>query len=253
VGLGEADMVAEELVEGGITRLAAFFHSSVPETVGPVRSIRATDIGIVQPLGATLVASGGAPPTVRRVREAGITTVTESGTGFFRDSSRSAPYNLFMHLEELAGTLDPAELPAPYLPFGSDGLPEGVRARAVTATFSGASSSTFEFRDGRYVNVDSHGPAGDRFTPETVLVLRVRVTDAGYRDPAGNPVPETVFSGRGAALIFSGGRLVRGTWTKDGFDAPVTLQGPSGPLQLPPGKVWIELVPMRGGEVSFTR
>jgi hypothetical protein len=215
--------------------------------------MRATDIGIVRPLGATLVASGGAPPTVRRVREAEITTVTEGGTGFFRDSSRSAPYNLFVDLEELAGTLDPAELAAPYLPFGSDGLPEGVRARTVTATFSGASSSTFEFRGGRYVNVDSNAAAGDRFNPETVLVLRVRLTDAGYRDPAGNPVPETIFTGRGAALIFSGGRLVRGTWTKDGLDAPVKLQGTSGALELPPGQVWIELVPVRGGNVSFTR
>ena len=53
-----------------------------------------------------------------------------------------------------------------------------------------------------------------------MLVLRVKVGDAGYRDPAGNPVPETKFTGKGQAMIFHGGRLVRGTWTKSALDAP---------------------------------
>ena len=63
VGLSDADLVTEELVEGGITRLAVSYYQTIPENVGPVRSMRATDIGIVQPLKATLVASGGAPPS----------------------------------------------------------------------------------------------------------------------------------------------------------------------------------------------
>ena len=35
-GLGSADMVVEELVEGGITRLAAMFYSKLPTKAGPV-------------------------------------------------------------------------------------------------------------------------------------------------------------------------------------------------------------------------
>ena len=50
LGLSHADLVVEELVEGGITRLAAFFYSDIPGTVGPVRSMRASDIGIVTPV-----------------------------------------------------------------------------------------------------------------------------------------------------------------------------------------------------------
>ena len=63
VGLGRADLITEELVEGGSTRLAVFYYQHVPKLVGPVRSMRATDIGIVKPAKADLVASGGAPPT----------------------------------------------------------------------------------------------------------------------------------------------------------------------------------------------
>jgi hypothetical protein len=85
IGLSRADLVTEELVEGGITRLACFFYSHVPKIVGPVRSMRASDIGIVEPARAALVASGGAPPTVRRVTAAKIHFFTEGAPGFFRD------------------------------------------------------------------------------------------------------------------------------------------------------------------------
>ncbi len=254
VGLGSADLVAEELVEGGITRLAAFYYTDVPGNVGPVRSMRATDIGIVQPLDAVLVASGGAPPTVTRVKDAGIRTFTEGAPGYYRETGRVAPYNLFMRLQELAKTLDDSKPPAPYLPFeSSPSLPKGEPATGLTAEFSPSSSSTFELREGRYVNTDSLAAADDQFVADTVLVLRVRVEDAGYQDPAGNPVPETVFDGQGEAMIFNDGRLVRGTWSKDGLASDIRLRAGGKTVTLPPGRVWIELVPADGGSVTVTK
>jgi hypothetical protein len=255
LGLGSADLVTEELVEGGITRLAVFFYADVPGTVGPVRSMRATDIGIVQPLDAVLVASGGAAPTITRVDDADITTFTEGATGFFRDDSRYAPYNLFMHLDDLAKELDKAgKPPAAYLPFDASAkLPEGQPARGLTASFSPSSSTTFAFQDGHYVNTDTNASADDQFHPDTVLVLRVRVGDAGYLDPAGNPVPETIFTGEGDAMVFHGGRVVRGTWSKSGLGADVRLRSDGSGLTLPPGRVWIELVPADGGSVTVTK
>ncbi len=251
VGLGGADLVTEELVEGGITRLAVFFYETVPDVVGPVRSMRATDIGIVQPAEAVLVASGGAPQTQARLKDAGITTYTEGGPGFYRDSGRSAPYNLMNRLPQLVKKLDPADPPPPYLPFGDAAdFPKGQPAAGLVASFSAGSATQFGFSGGHYVNTDTNADAGDQFQADTVLVLRVRVGDAGYLDPAGNPVPETKLTGTGPAMVFHGGRLVRGTWSKDGYDAPVTLKAGGNALTLPPGKVWIELVPLRGGDVT---
>jgi hypothetical protein len=254
VGLGGADLVTEELVEGGITRLAVFFYETIPDVVGPVRSMRATDIGIVQPAQAVLVASGGAPQTQARLKDAGITTYTEGGPGFYRDSGRSAPYNLMNRLPELVKKLDPADPPPPYLPFGDPAdFPKGQPAKGLVASFSAGSSTEFSYQGGHYANTNANADAGDQFRAETVLVLRVRVGDAGYLDPAGNPVPETKLTGTGPAMVFNGGRLVRGTWSKDGYDAPVTLKAGGHDLTLPPGKVWIELVPAKGGGVTVQR
>ena len=253
IGLAKADLVVEELVEGGSTRLAVFYYSEVPKRVGPVRSMRATDIGIVEPADAVLVASGGAGPTVRRMAAADVRTITEGGTGYYRDSSRVSPYNLFMELPELARSLKATEPPPNYLPWGSEELPAGKKARGLEAQFSGGHTTSWKFQGGSYVNQNSHAAQGDEFRPDTVLVLRAKVGDAGYLDPAGNPVPETRLSGKGEAMVFHGGEMVRATWVKPGLDAPIELRTKAGELRLPPGKVWIELVPAEGGDVRVQK
>ena len=225
IGLSKADMVVEELVEGGLTRLAAFYYSEIPGTVGPVRSMRASDIGIVSPVHADVVTSGAAGRTIARIKGAGITFFTEGSKGFARNNSRQAPYNLFANLTEVASTIKQADArPADYLPWGSQkDMPKGVAATSIAAQFSGGHTTNWVYRGGGYVNENTYAADGDEFPADTVLVLRVRVGDAGYRDPAGNPVPETQFTGKGQALIFHDGRLVRGQWTKDSLGASLSL------------------------------
>jgi hypothetical protein len=218
-----------------------------------VRSMRASDIGIVSPVDASMVTSGAASVTIGRIKGAGIRYYAEGTAGFYRDSSRSAPYNLFTNLEdvahEAAGT--PGR-PVDYLPFASDGdLPGGQAATSISASFSAGRTTEWSFRDGRYVNDNTYAADGDDFPADTVLVLKVKVGDAGYRDPAGNPVPETKLVGTGDAMLFHGGKLVRGSWSKKSLDAPITLSTKAGPLDVPAGHTWIELVPDAGGDVTF--
>lgn len=252
-GLGSADLVVEELVEGGMTRLAAFYYSDIPGTVGPVRSMRATDIGIVSPVDAAVVTSGAAPVTIRRVQQAGIRFFGEGAKGFFRDSSRSAPYNLFTDLAATTTLTErPAERPRDYLPWGTpEDLPgKGRPARTLAAAFSGGHTTSWAFEGGRYRNVNSYAADGDEFLADSVLVLRVQVGDAGYLDPAGNPVPESRLEGKGQALLLHGGRSYAATWAKAGLDAPLELRTRQGELRVPAGRTWIELVPAAGGSVT---
>ena len=256
LGLGSADMVVEELVEGGLTRLAAFFYQDIPGKVGPVRSMRASDIGIVGPVGGAMVTSGAAPVTIRRIGGAGIKYFTEGSPGFARDPGRIAPYNLFTNLATTAraARLKQAVRPDDYLPWGSAGRnPKGVPATTLAAQFSGGHTTSWTYGQSGYVNANSYAAQGDEFPADTVLVLRVQVGDAGYLDPAGNPVPETKFTGKGPALLFHDGRLVRGSWAKSALEAPLKLTAKGKPLSVPPGHTWIELVPMQGGNVTFSQ
>lgn len=255
VGLGSADLVVEELVEGGLTRLAAFYYSDIPDRVGPVRSMRASDIGIVGPIGATMVTSGAANVTINRIKGAGIQFFAEGSKGFARDTSRSAPYNLFANLQDVAAEAKTdAARPDDYLPWGSeDDFPKGQPAKSVAAVFGGGHTTNWTYDGKGYVNQNTFAAQGDTFPADTVLVLRVQVGDAGYLDPAGNPVPETKLTGKGEAMIFHGGRLVRGTWSKPDLKAPLTLSTKAGALTIPAGHTWIELVPAANGNVTFTK
>jgi hypothetical protein len=54
-------------------------------------------------------------------------------------------------------------------------------------------------------------------------------------------------------MVFHKGRMVRGTWTKNGYNATVSLKTAAGPLKLPAGHTFIELVPRNGGNVTVTK
>ncbi len=253
IGLGSADMVVEELVEGGVTRLAAFYYSELPKVVGPVRSMRASDVGIVSPVKAAVVTSGAAAKTIAVIQQANIPFYGEGADGTYRDDSRSAPYNLFANITEVppANRDHEESRPDDYLPWGdAKDLPKGVKAKTLAANF-GNHTTNWKFQGGHYTNLNSFAAQGDEFTPDTVLVLRVKVGLAGYRDPAGYPVPETKFEGKGEAMLFHDGRMVKGTWNKKGLQGPLTLSTKQGELTVPAGHTWIELVPEKGGQVTF--
>lgn len=257
IGTGKADLVTEELVEGGITRLAVFFYQHLPSVAGPVRSMRASDLGVVEPAHGVLVASGGAPPTVARIKGAKVPFFAEGGPGYFRVGGRQAPYNLMVRLPQLAKAVaKKAVVPPSYLPWGSAADYHGRgQARSINAIFSRSHTTAWKFQGGHYVNQNSNATSSDHFTPDTILVLRVREGDAGYRDPAGNHVPETLYSGSGPMMMFHGGKVERGTWTKAKRETPLQLNGPQGPIKVPAGHTWVELVPndKSGGNVTFAK
>ena len=252
LGLGRADLVVEELVEGGLTRLAAFYQSGFPTKVGPVRSMRASDIGIVSPVKGDIVTSGAATRTIKRIQNAGITFFEEGAKGLSRDYGRRAPYNLFSDLAATSTLAKSTGSSASYLTFGSaSDLPAGRSARSISATFGGGRTSQWTYQSGTYRNTNSFAAQGDRFNATNVLVLRVKVGDAGYRDPAGNPVPETKLVGSGRAVLFTGGKAVSATWSKADLASPIELSAGGSAVAVPAGRTWIELVPASGGNVTY--
>jgi len=255
VGLSKADLVVEELVEGGLTRLAVFFYSQVPGNAGPVRSMRASDIGIVPHNDAIMVTAGAAPVTRNRINAAKIPFVQEGDPGTYRDTSRPAPYNLFARLDDTAKSIkQPGVRPADYLPWGDGSdLPQGKKATTFAATFAGGHRTEWKYDGHGYVNLNTNAGADDQFPADTVLALQVRVGDAGYLDPAGNHVPETQFVGDGPAWLFHDGRVVRATWHKDELTSILSLKSNDGKLTVPAGHVWIELVPAAAGNVTWQK
>ncbi|MFY0409901.1 DUF3048 domain-containing protein [Solicola sp. PLA-1-18] len=257
VGVIHADVVVEELVEGGLTRLAAFFYSKTPDAIGPVRSMRATDVAIARPAEATVIASGGAPATIALVERAGIPVISED-TGqldvLVKAADRRAPYNRILDLRPVADAADDVPSVKPYLPFGAaDSQPGTDPATAFTVRFGAGAGTRWALQGTRYRRQNGLAAPGKEFKADNVLVLKAPVQSAGYADVAGNDVPETVLEGKGEATLFHDGQMVEGRWRKSSASSRLRLETTDGaPLEVPAGRTWIELVPESTGSVSVT-
>jgi hypothetical protein len=265
-GLNAADVVWEEVVEGGITRYVAVYHSTLPPEIGPVRSIRPMDPAIAAPLHGLFAFSGGQRPFVDAVAAAGLQVVSHDAgaAGFHRISSRSAPHNVYADPAALLAQADPAHQapPAPQFDHAEGGTPPtavsaGTPAAAVRLTLSRSSHPVWTWSppDGRWVRAEGSTPAveadGTPMRATNVVVLRVDIVNTAATDAAGNSVPETVLVGAGDALVATGGSTVPGRWTKNAVGDRLFLAGPDGnPVRLAPGNTWVELVPNGSGAVT---
>jgi hypothetical protein len=265
-GLGAADMVWEEVVEGGITRFVAVYHSTLPPEIGPIRSVRPMDAAIAAPLHGLLAFSGGQRGFVDAIAGAGVQVVSmDAGHGgFYRSSKRYAPHNVYANPADFLAQADPGHLTDPAAQFAMakpdqtpSAVASGVPSTAVKLKLSGMSFPTWTWNptSSRWDRAEGTTPAvgadGAPLTAANVVVLRVGVVNTGTFDPAGNPVPDMQMIGTGEALVATGGRTLTATWTKNSPAEPVSLTGPDGaPILLGPGNTWVELVPNRTGSVS---
>src|SRR5918995_7009975 len=91
-GLGEADVVFEEIVEGGVTRFAAIYHCGSSKKVGPVRSARFDDPRIVGPFTSVLAYSGANGIVEKELQKNDMVLFTEQADAakvFFREPEGS--------------------------------------------------------------------------------------------------------------------------------------------------------------------
>jgi hypothetical protein len=267
-GLEAADMVWEEVVEGGVTRYAAVFQSNIPGEVGPLRSVRPMDPAITAPLKGLFVFSGGAAPFVSAVRAAGLQLISQdSGSaGFFRTKDRPAPHNLHGTPSTFLNQADANHKASPPRQFIfaqtaalATAAVSGTPAGTLAITMSGYSHPvwTWSAADSAWLRSEGPTPAtstsGARLSAQNVLVLMVSVVATQFVDVAGNPVPETKLVGSGTGLLASGGKTIAITWSKASIDAPVKLAASGVPdALLAPGKTWIQLVPVGSGSVAIS-
>lgn len=260
-GINEADIVVEEGVEGGVTRFFTLFHSREASSVGPVRSARSTDLLFAQQLGKPLFSYSGA----NRVFAAQVSKapLDDVGVGRFptayrRERGRPAPYNLFSETKALfgsaAGNVAP---PPPLFSYRAPGEapPEAGSEPAVpvqavwklnittTVVFAwDEASKTFRRTTDGKPHVDA---AGVQVSTENVVFQAVGYRNTGLVDASGAAVPEAELIGDGEAWVLSGGRLIKGRWSRPNDTQTTAYTFPSGePIRLTPGRTWLELVPL---------
>ena len=255
-GLDAADVIFEEVVEGGITRLLAAYQSHDAPLVGPVRSVRPIDPQIVTPLHGLFAYSGGAPKFQALIRHAPVHDVgydIDPGA-YYRDHSRAAPHNLMSSTGALykmaAGEAAPPAL-FHYLVTGQsfDGIGvaplNGMQVVMSTRTTVdwGWNQTLHLWMRGMngtaYVN-----PGGAQLGVPNVIIQFASYRNTGDVDVARDPVPVADIIGGGEAWVLSSGKVIKGRWAKPNADMVTGFtDGTGAPIVLAPGPTWIEIVP----------
>ena len=268
-GTNQADVVYEEMVEGGLTRLAAVFQSDYAPTVGPVRSGRLTDEGIADDLGHPVLAYAGANALFQPQLLAQPLSAIDDDIApnlFVRDYSRAAPHNLFASIAGLAATDTRHAPPAPLWGFrrpGSRFAGAGVRpAAAVALTFPAATLRwTWDAKTRLWLRTQNASAdldsSGRQLSAGNVIIQWIPYITSAYvsgegAGANGGPIPEGVMVGHGMAWYLSGGAVVKGTWSRASLTSRTTYRDTAGrPIRLQPGRTWVEL-PMVGAAATLT-
>ena len=273
-GLDRADLIFEELVEGGMTRFAVTYHSDLPDEVGPVRSVRHVDVAIAEPMADAFVFSGGAKRTMRFVNRKLPTTVSvvnEGAPGMYRKKGLYAPHNLFLNMNEMLEAIaehdtptqgffvrpepqpEPSQTPEVSASPGpsSTAVEYGTPVTDVAVNFSKFSGPNWKWDATKQLWMRSEGVKpfmntdGTQFGTNNLVIIEVREIDAGYKGQTGGYVPRTVLTGSGRGWVLSEGKAFEVFWNKPFVDAQMELTDPTGkPFTMPNGRSWVELLPV---------
>ena len=246
-GINQADVVYEELVEAGLTRLIAVFQTTGARSVGPIRSARTSDPGLLEGFDRPLFAYSGANRGTRgEVAASELTDVGYDAASslYWRSTSRRAPHNLFSATDRLWGKY-PERDEIPTAPFVFRTVLDGLHpsAEPVTGVFVDFGHAEIDYAwngEGweRTHNGDAHSDSdGIRVAPPNVVI---QFTTYGTSSAdARSPEAETV--GSGEAWVFTDGHVVRGRWERPDKFRPAVLVADGRPIRLTPGRTWVAL------------
>ena len=259
-GVPMADIVFEEPVEGGLTRLVAVFNTVDPGVVGPIRSARPIDAQIARMLGnSILMFSGASRYEIRPVKRDSKATLiaddwnTAPGT-FERNPDKSGDHTLFGSATKAwawaarKGTPDTA--PNQPFAFSDARSASAVPTKDVSIRFEGTRVEwTWSASKSVWKRSQNGSPHEDtktgQLTADTVVILSVPITyDPRLHDVLGSPTPVVSLEGSGTVWLLRDGTKTRGTWSRATIDAPLVLTDASGAvLGVKPGHTWVEILP----------
>lgn len=263
--LNKTDIVHVQMVEGGLTRLVATWHSQPVDKVGPVRSVRPMDADIAAAFGGIFCYSGGVDMFIALLQDTSLYLADENTqqsvkpNSFSRTPERFAPHNMVVDMGLLQSQHEDLAAPqsifnyAAFLDETQDYEPasasSGTTFTDLTVEYPDATSFWAGDGSGYLLRTQDGQPHMDGVSEEqvrakNVVVLEVQIDNSSFVDARYGPIPKTIMVSSGKAWVFVDGKYVEGTWTKASQTSPIELLDSTGAvIKLAPGNTWVELKP----------
>jgi len=250
--LSKADMVYEFPVEGKQTRLQAVYYTEFPEEFGPVRSTRPYFVDLAREYKAIFLAHGWSPQAKEYLMSDVVPYINAMNTDcdFYRVSDKSAPHNSYIKWEEVKSKIDEQgwwsetqKIKA--FKFLKDGAESaGDLVDFVEFSYSSADCEfTYDAETGKYTRTIDEGreyidkETGESIKVDNVLVQKVKSSSLDSKGRL-----KIDMCAGGDALLFTDGKVVKGTWSRADLDSrTVFVDAEGNQFKLSPGKTWVEV------------
>ena len=244
-GVGEADVLYECPVEGGLTRLMAIFSDyTKAEKIGSVRSCRLYYAHIAKEYDAIYAHFGQASIAKSFLNSDAIDNLNglDGSVGnlmYYRSSDRSAPHNVFATPDGITAAIEKKGYRTTYADgytghflFAEGEEPvvlDGQNAYAMQTPYPN-SKTWFEYDEKsglykrfHYKREHVDGETGDQLAYKNVIFQFI---PGRVIDKKGRMEFDTVGSGK--AIYFTGGKCENITWKKDNLESPSLFYDESG-------------------------
>ena len=260
IGLENAYMVYEIIVEGGKSRMMALFKNHDIEKVGPIRSSRHYFLNFALEHDAIYCHAGWSPKAMSDISALGVNNINgiqgDDGTVYWRDNTYDNTWhNLYSGVDKLydkatnekgyRGKSDTKHIG--YL--NEDTTPEtDAVAEAIELSYSKYYRVSYRYNSEtknyeRYVDNGEHvSQTGEILTAKNIIIYKLRNYTLADGTTTGRQEVETVGSGSG--YYITNGKCVNINWSKPSRTEKTVYTTEDGEeLKLNPGNTYIQIIP----------
>ena len=264
VGLQDAYLTYEIIVEGGLTRIMAIFKDVNTSVIGPVRSSRHYFLDYALESDAVYAHYGWSTYAENDIKALGVNNINGLyDKGYYRNYNVAAPHNVFTSIEDLYNVSTSKGYSTTsnnfsllnYTPddVNFDATSDLLTANNVSMSYSyrEVRSYSYDATNGYYLRYMNNSPHTDRDSGEVyhyknIIIMKVNNSTL---DSYGRQDLDTVGSGEG--YYIANGYAIPITWSKASRSAKTHYYYRDNELVVADGNTMIQVVPLNSN-ITFS-
>ena len=264
VGLQDAYLTYEIIVEGGLTRIMAIFKDVNTSVIGPVRSSRHYFLDYALESDAIYAHYGWSTYAENDIKALGVNNINGLyDKGYYRNYNIAAPHNVFTSIEDLYNVSTSKGYSTTsnnysllnYTPddVNFDATSDLLTANNVSMSYSyrEVRSYSYDATNGYYLRYMNNSPHTDRDSGEVyhyknIIIMKVNNSTL---DSYGRQDLDTVGSGEG--YYIANGYAIPITWSKASRSAKTHYYYRDNELVVADGNTMIQVVPLNSN-ITFS-
>lgn len=249
--ISKADLVYEFPVEGQQSRLNAIYHSEFPEEFGPIRSTRPYFVDLTREYKGIFLAHGWSPAAREYLQSDVVPYINAmtSSLDFYRVDDKEGPHDSYIKWSEVQSAIeeegwwDEKQDIKPFTFLGKDEKSAGEAATYIEVDY-GASECEYTYDAEKklyYRSIDGEAYV-DHETGEQIAVSNVLVQEVSSEVLDNKGRLEIDMCAGGDAMLFTDGKVVKGTWTRADLDSRTVFVDAEGKeFKLNVGSSWVQV------------